>query len=155
MKWALQTLLLALVIYAFVRFVQATRGSRFVRGLFFAFVLSVALLWGLSTGLQLEELEHILQGATGFLVASLAIVFGAGSVLSGAQFAGLSLVALGAFTGGFLAVLFHLLAKRAQGLGVLGQGFHALGRRRRWFAEDVVQDPFAAFNGRSSRWIRS
>ena len=52
--------------------------------------------------------------------ASMAIVLGAGSVLTGAQFAGLSLVALGAFVGGFLAViLVYRLATNSTGTSVV------------------------------------
>ena len=52
--------------------------------------------------------------------ASMMIVLGAGSVMQGAQFAGLSLVALGAFAGGFLAVLLvYRLATSETGTSVV------------------------------------
>ena len=51
--------------------------------------------------------------------ASLMIVMGGGALLQGGQFAGLSVVALGAFTGGFLAViLVYKLATSSTGTSV-------------------------------------
>ncbi len=51
--------------------------------------------------------------------ASLMIVMGGGAMLQGGQFAGLSIVALGAFAGGFLAVLLvYRLATSATGTSV-------------------------------------
>ncbi len=75
LPWLLQILILSAGIHLFLRFVRHTRGSRLIRGLYVSVLLGWVGLWGLSKPLGLEELEHILQGATGFLVVVFAIVF--------------------------------------------------------------------------------
>lgn len=75
LPWILQILILSAGIHLFLRFVRHTRGSRLIRGLYVSVLLAWVGLWGLSKPLGLEELEHILQGATGFLVVVFAIVF--------------------------------------------------------------------------------
>lgn len=75
LPWVLQILILSAGIHLFLSFVRHTRGSRLIRGLYVSVLLAWVGLWGLSKPLGLEELEHILQGATGFLVVVFAIVF--------------------------------------------------------------------------------
>jgi diadenylate cyclase len=73
--WILQVLILAAAIHLFLRFVRTTRGSRLIRGLLVSVLVGFVGLWGLSKALDLEELEHVLQGATGFVAVIIAIVF--------------------------------------------------------------------------------
>jgi diadenylate cyclase len=75
LPWLLQVLVLSAGIHLFLRFVRTTRGSRLIRGLYVAVLLGWVGLWGLSKPLGLEELQHILESATGFLVVIFAIVF--------------------------------------------------------------------------------
>ena len=75
LAWTLQILILAAGIHLFLRFVRTTRGNRLIRGLFVSVMVGVVGLWGLATALGLEELEHLLQGSTGFIVVGFAIVF--------------------------------------------------------------------------------
>jgi len=75
LAWVLQVLILTSVIHLFLRFVRTTRGSRLIRGLFVSVFVGVVGLWGLSKSLQLEELEHIVQGSVGFVLVVFAIVF--------------------------------------------------------------------------------
>jgi len=73
--WILEVLIVAAGIHLFLRFVRTTRGIRLIRGLFVSVIVGVVGLWGLSTYLDLQELEHILQGATGLIVVTFAIIF--------------------------------------------------------------------------------
>lgn len=73
--WILQIFLIAAGIHLFLHFVRTTRGNPLIRGLFMTVVLGLAGLWGLSTALQLEELQHILQGSLGYIMILLAMVF--------------------------------------------------------------------------------
>jgi len=75
LTWILQTLILTLGIYLFLRFLRTTQGNRIVRGLAFALPLIVILIWGTAYSLQLEELRHILKGMAGFAVVFIAILF--------------------------------------------------------------------------------
>jgi diadenylate cyclase len=75
LAWGLQVLIVAVGLYVFLRFLRTTRGSRLVRGLLITSLGGVLGLWALSKALDLEELSHIIQGATGFAVVILAIVF--------------------------------------------------------------------------------
>jgi diadenylate cyclase len=75
LAWMLQILILAAGIHLFLRFVRTTRGNRLIRGLFLAVIVGVVGLWGLSTSLGLEELEHLLESSTGFIVVGFAIIF--------------------------------------------------------------------------------
>ncbi|HJO27024.1 MAG TPA: diadenylate cyclase [Planctomycetota bacterium] len=73
--WALQGLILATGIYLALRFLRTTRGGGVLRGLAVAVLLLVFGLWGLAKLLVLEELDHILQSVSGYLVVILAILF--------------------------------------------------------------------------------
>jgi diadenylate cyclase len=73
--WALQGLILATGIYLVLRFLRTTRGGGVLRGLAVAVLLLVFGLWGLAKLLVLEELDHILQSVSGYLVVILAILF--------------------------------------------------------------------------------
>lgn len=73
--WALEILILAVGIHLFLRFVRTTRGNRLIRGLFLSVTVGVVGLWGLSRALRLEELEHLLQGSTGFIVIGFVVIF--------------------------------------------------------------------------------
>jgi diadenylate cyclase len=73
--WVLELLIVSAGIHMFLRFVRTTRGNRLIRGLFVTVLGGFVGLWGLSTFLGLEELQHLLQGATGFVIVALAIVF--------------------------------------------------------------------------------
>jgi diadenylate cyclase len=73
--WALQGLILATGIYLVLRFLRTTRGGGVLRGLAVAVLVLVFGLWGLSKLLVLEELDHILQSVSGYLVVILAILF--------------------------------------------------------------------------------
>lgn len=75
LSWGLQILILTAGIHVFLRFVRTTRGNPLIRGLFLSVLVGVVGLWGLATVFQLEELKHILEGSTGFIVIGLAIVF--------------------------------------------------------------------------------
>ena len=75
LTWALQVLILTAGIHLFLRFVRTTRGNRMIRGLLVTVLGGVVGLWGLSELLELEELRHLLQISTGFIVVTLAIVF--------------------------------------------------------------------------------
>ncbi len=72
---AFQVLIFAVGIHLFLRFVRATRGSRLIRGLFISVLIGFVGLWGLALLLKLEELEHLLQASTGYVVVAFAIVF--------------------------------------------------------------------------------
>ena len=72
---AFQVLLLAGGIHLFLRFVRATRGNRLIRGLFVSVLVGFVGLWGLALLLKLEELEHLLQVSTGYVVVGFAIIF--------------------------------------------------------------------------------
>ncbi|MAB81505.1 MAG: TIGR00159 family protein [Planctomycetes bacterium] len=72
---AFQVLILAAGIHLFLRFVRATRGNRLIRGLFVSVLVGVVGLWGLALLLKLEELEHLLQASTGYVVVGFAIIF--------------------------------------------------------------------------------
>lgn len=73
--WALEAMLLGVAFYVFLRFVRRTRGSRLVRGLATALLVGAVGLWGLTTGLELTELGHILENVTGYAVIVMVIVF--------------------------------------------------------------------------------
>lgn len=75
LAWTLQILILAAGIHLFLRFVRTTRGNRLIRGLFLAVIVGVVGLWGLASALGLEELEHLLESSTGFIVVGFAIIF--------------------------------------------------------------------------------
>lgn len=75
LAWGIQILILTAGIHLFLRFVRTTRGNPLIRGLFLSVLVGVVGLWGLSTALRLEELQHILEGSTGFIVVGLAIIF--------------------------------------------------------------------------------
>ncbi|MEW6071122.1 MAG: diadenylate cyclase CdaA [Planctomycetota bacterium] len=75
LAWVLQVLILTAGIHLFLRFVRTTRGNRLIRGLFITVLGGVVGLWGLSDVLHLEELRHLLEVSTGFIVVTLAIVF--------------------------------------------------------------------------------
>ena len=75
LAWTLQVLILAGGIHLFLRFVRTTRGNRLIRGLFLAVIVGVVGLWGLATALGLEELEHLLESSTGFIVVGCVIIF--------------------------------------------------------------------------------
>jgi diadenylate cyclase len=73
--WILQIALIAACIHLFLHFVRTTRGNPLIRGLFLTVILGVAGLWGLSTALELEELQHILRGSLGYILILLAMIF--------------------------------------------------------------------------------
>jgi diadenylate cyclase len=73
--WSLQVLILAIGIHLFLRFVRTTRGNRLIRGLFLSVVVGVVGLWGFSRALELEELEHLLESSSGFIVIGLVVIF--------------------------------------------------------------------------------
>ena len=73
--WGLQILILTGGIHFFLRFVRTTRGNPLIRGLFLSVLVGVVGLWGLATVLGLEELQHILESSTGFIVVGLAMIF--------------------------------------------------------------------------------
>ncbi len=73
LTWALQVLILTAGIHLFLRFVRTTRGNRMIRGLLVTVLGGVVGLWGLSQLLDLEELRHLLEISTGFIVVTLAI----------------------------------------------------------------------------------
>jgi diadenylate cyclase len=75
LAYALEILILAVGIHLFLRFVRTTRGNRLIRGLFLSVTVGVVGLWGLSRALGLEELEHLLQGSTGFIVIGFVVIF--------------------------------------------------------------------------------
>lgn len=74
-SWSVQVLILALGIYAFLRFLRTTRGGGLLRGLMLTMLFGVVGLWGLAEVAQLDELSHIFQKITPYLVVVLAIVF--------------------------------------------------------------------------------
>jgi len=71
----LQILILTTGIYVVLGFLRTTRGSGLVKGLGVTLLVGVVGLWGLSKYLVLEELDHIIQGITGYVVVILAILF--------------------------------------------------------------------------------
>jgi diadenylate cyclase len=71
----LQIVILTTGIYVVLGFLRTTRGSGLVRGLGVTLLVGVVGLWGLSKYLVLEELDHIIQGITGYVVVILAILF--------------------------------------------------------------------------------
>lgn len=73
--WTIQVLILSLGIYVFLRFVQTTRGSRLLRGLVVSLLVGGVGLLMLTTALQLEQLEQILERAATFVVILLAVLF--------------------------------------------------------------------------------
>jgi DNA integrity scanning protein DisA with diadenylate cyclase activity len=73
--WGLELLILTVGIYLFLRFVRNTRGSLLIRGLFISLIFGVVGLWGLSEALQLEELQHMIKGVTGFVAVIFVILF--------------------------------------------------------------------------------
>ena len=73
--WALQIGILAVGIHLFLRFVRTTRGNRLIRGLFLSVMVGVVGLWGLSRAFELEELEHLLESSTGFIVVGFVVIF--------------------------------------------------------------------------------
>jgi diadenylate cyclase len=75
LTWILQALILSTGIYFFLRFLRTTRGSGLFRGLVVAVLFGFVFLWGLAKVLHLEELEHIFQSVTGYVVVILAILF--------------------------------------------------------------------------------
>jgi diadenylate cyclase len=75
MIWLLELLLLAAAIDVFLRIVRQTRGNRVVRGFLVALTLGAVGLFGLVDTLELEELGHILESATGYVVVVIAILF--------------------------------------------------------------------------------
>lgn len=74
-SWTLQIAILSTGIYAFLRFLRTTRGGGLLRGLFVAFLFGVVGLWGLSKFLELEELNHIIEGFTPYVAVVLTILF--------------------------------------------------------------------------------
>ncbi len=75
LAWGLQILILTGGIHFFLRFVRTTRGNPLIRGLFLSVLVGVVGLWGFATALELEELKHILESSTGFIVVGLAMIF--------------------------------------------------------------------------------
>ena len=75
LAWLLELVLLAVVIHVFLRIVRQTRGNRLVRGFLVTVLLGAVALFGLVDTLELEELGHILESATGYVVVVLAIMF--------------------------------------------------------------------------------
>lgn len=73
--WLLELLVLAALIHIFLRIVRQTRGNRIVRGLLVTLLLVAVALFGLVDSLELEELGHILENATGYVAVVLAIMF--------------------------------------------------------------------------------
>lgn len=73
--WGLQVLILSVGIHLFLRFVRTTRGNRLIRGLFLSVMVGVVGLWGFSRALGLEELEHLLESSTGFIVVGFVVIF--------------------------------------------------------------------------------
>ncbi|MFT7484486.1 MAG: diadenylate cyclase [Candidatus Paceibacteria bacterium] len=74
-SWTLQIAILSTGIYLFLRFLRTTRGGGLLRGLFVAFLFGVIGLWGLSKYLELEELNHIIEGFTPYVAVILTIIF--------------------------------------------------------------------------------
>jgi diadenylate cyclase len=72
---ALQALILGTGIYLALGFLRSTRGGGIVRGLVVALLFGAVGLWGLTELLRLEELSHILQSITGYVVVILVILF--------------------------------------------------------------------------------
>lgn len=72
---ALQALILGAGIYVALGFLRSTRGGGIVRGLVVALLFGAVGLWGLAELLRLEELRHILQSITGYVVVILVILF--------------------------------------------------------------------------------
>ena len=71
----LQALILGAGIYVALGFLRSTRGGGIVRGLVVALLFGAVGLWGLAELLRLEELGHILQSITGYVVVILVILF--------------------------------------------------------------------------------
>jgi len=72
---ALQAVILGAGIYLALGFLRSTRGGGIVRGLVVALLFGAVGLWGLTEILRLEELSHILQSITGYVVVILVILF--------------------------------------------------------------------------------
>jgi diadenylate cyclase len=75
LAWLLELVLLCALIHVFLRVVRQSRGHRVVRSLLLGLLLGAIGLFGLSDWLGLEELAHILDNVTGYVVVVLAIVF--------------------------------------------------------------------------------
>ncbi len=71
----LQVLILAAGVYMLLALLRSTRGSGLVRGLGVTMLLGMTLLWVVSSNLQLDELQLIIQGIVGFVFVILAIIF--------------------------------------------------------------------------------
>ncbi|MEO0649737.1 MAG: diadenylate cyclase [Planctomycetota bacterium] len=75
LSWLLELILLTAAIHVFLRIVRQTRGNRLVRGFLVTVLLVAVALFGLVDTLELEELGHILESATGYVAVVLAIMF--------------------------------------------------------------------------------
>lgn len=71
----IQILVLTTGIYLLMSFLRTTRGSVLIRGLAVASLVVIVGLWALSKYLELDELDHIIEGITGYVVVILAILF--------------------------------------------------------------------------------
>lgn len=75
LTWGGQTVIVALAIWMFLRFVRLTRGSRLIRGLFLTVVFGIAGIWTMARVLELEALLYLVKAAIPFVLISFAIVF--------------------------------------------------------------------------------
>ncbi len=71
----LQIAILASGIYMCLRFLRTTRGGGLLRGLLVAFLVGVIGLWGMSKYLELEELNHIIEGITPYVAVIITVIF--------------------------------------------------------------------------------
>ncbi len=74
-RTAAETFVVALVIYAFIRFLQETRGSAVLKGLVLVVVAVFLVFVGLVQTLELERLRWIAERGFGGLVFALIVVF--------------------------------------------------------------------------------
>jgi diadenylate cyclase len=75
LRTAAETLVLAVVIYAFIRFLQETRGSAVLKGLVVVVVSVVVVFVALVQTLELERLRWLAERGFGGLVFALIVVF--------------------------------------------------------------------------------
>jgi diadenylate cyclase len=75
LRYAIELLLLAAVLYAGLSFLSRSRGDRVLKGLLIAVLLWAMGLFGLAYALDLQELEYVLRGAFSAALVVLAVVF--------------------------------------------------------------------------------
>ena len=68
-------MLIFMIIYAILKFIQGTRGEGILKGLTILLLVSFFLLWWVSEKLELHEIRHIINQMLAFAIFALIIIF--------------------------------------------------------------------------------